>query len=222
MAYYQSEYRYKRYKRPFKAKKWIILGAVLAAILGVFLFFHKNVAGMIYSLSEATVRAAATEAVNDAALQTLTWNGVDYDELVSIVRDAEGNVLSVSANAQSVNLLARQTVALSMANLNSACEEGVKVPLGVFTGIEILAGFGPDITFKIIPVGNVVCGFASDFASAGLNQTLHSIYMEVTATVSVIMPSRTETISVATQVLICESVIVGEIPDAYIKGDIFG
>ena len=222
MAYYQTEYRYRRYKKHSGRKKWIILAAVLAAVIGIFLFFHKNVSGLLYSLSEATVRAAATEAVNDAVSQTLTWNNIDYNKLVTVTRGEDDRVLSVEANAQSVNLLARQTVTLSMANLASACEEGVKVPVGAFTGIEFLAGFGPSVTFKIIPVGSVSCDFRSSFDTAGLNQTLHSIYMDVTAAVSVVMPSKTEEITVVTQVLICESVVVGEIPDAYLKGDIFG
>ena len=222
MAYYQTGYRYRRYKKHSGQKKWIILAAVLAAVIGVFVFFHKNVAGMLYSLSEATVRAAATEAVNDAVSQTLRWNNVDYNKLVTVTRGEDDRVLSLEADAQSVNLLARQTVTLSMANLSEACGEGVKVPIGVFTGIEFLAGFGPRVTFQIIPIGSVSCDFRSSFDTAGLNQTLHSIYMDVTAAVSVVMPSKTEEISVVTQVLICESVIVGEIPDAYLKGDIFG
>ena len=222
MAYYQTGYRYRRYKKHSGRKKWIILAAVLAAVIGVFVFFHKNVVGMLYSLSEATVRAAATEAVNDAVSQTLRWNNVDYNKLVTVTRGEDDRVLSLEADAQSVNLLARQTVTLSMANLSEACGEGVKVPIGVFTGIEFLAGFGPRVTFQIIPIGSVSCDFRSSFDTAGLNQTLHSIYMDVTAAVSVVMPSKTEEISVVTQVLICESVIVGEIPDAYLKGDIFG
>ncbi|HIY45443.1 MAG TPA: sporulation protein YunB [Candidatus Borkfalkia excrementipullorum] len=222
MAYYQTGYRYRRYKKHSGRKKWIILAAVLAAVIGVFVFFHKNVSGMLYSLSEATVRAAATEAVNDAVSQTLRWNNVDYNKLVTVTRGEDDRVLSLEADAQSVNLLARQTVTLSMANLSEACGEGVKVPIGVFTGIEFLAGFGPRVTFQIIPIGSVSCDFRSSFDTAGLNQTLHSIYMDVTAAVSVVMPSKTEEISVVTQVLICESVIVGEIPDAYLKGDIFG
>ena len=222
MAYYQTGYRYRRYKKHSGRKKWIILAAVLAAVIGVFVFFHKNVAGMLYSLSEATVRAAATEAVNDAVSQTLRWNNVDYNKLVTVTRGEDDRVLSLEADAQSVNLLARQTVTLSMANLSEACGEGVKVPIGVFTGIEFLAGFGPRVTFQIIPIGSVSCDFRSSFDTAGLNQTLHSIYMDVTAAVRVVLPSKTEGISVVTQVLICESVIVGEIPDAYLKGDIFG
>lgn len=222
MAYYQTEYRYRRYKKHTGRKKWFILAAVLAVLIGIFVFFHKNVNGMLYSLSEATVRSAAIEAVNDAALQAMKWNNIDYDKLVTITRDGENRVLSVEANMQSVNLLARQTVALSAANLNAACEEGVKVPVGVFTGIELLAGFGPKVTFKIIPVGSVICEFRSSFLSAGLNQTLHSIYLDVTATVSVIMHSQTQTITVPADILLCESVVVGEIPEAYLKGDIFG
>ena len=222
MAYYQTGYRYRRYKKHTGRKKWIVLGAVLAAIIGIFIFFHKNVAGMLYSLSEATVRAAATEAVNDALSQTLVWNDIDYSKLVTVTRSEDGRILSVEANAQSVNMLARQTVTLSMANLAEECSEGVKVPIGVFTGIEFLAGFGPSVTFQIIPVGSVSCNFRSAFDTAGINQTLHSVYMDVAASVSVVMPSRTQDISVQTQVLICESVIVGEIPDAYLKGDIFG
>ena len=222
MAYYQTGYRYRRYRKHSGRKKWFILAAVLAAIVGIFVYFHKNVSGMLYSLSEATVRAAATESVNDAVSQVLRWNNIDYDKLVTVTRGEDGRILSVEANAQSVNLFARQTVTLSMANLSSACEEGVKVPIGVFTGIEFLAGFGPRVTFRIIPVGNVVSEFRSSFDTAGLNQTLHSIYLDVTAQVSVIMPSRTQEITVQTPVLICESVIVGEIPESYLKWDIFG
>ena len=99
MAYYQTEYRYRRYKKHSRRKKWIILAVVLAAIVGIFLFFHKNVAGMLYSLSEATVRVAATESVNDAVSQTLTWNNIDYSKLVTVTRGEDDRVLSLEANA---------------------------------------------------------------------------------------------------------------------------
>lgn len=222
MAYYETGYHYRRYRKHTGRKKWIILAAIAAAVIGIFVFFHKNVAGMLYSLSEATVRAMATEAVNDAVSQTLVWNNIDYNKLVTVTRGQDDRVLSVEADAQRVNLLARQTVTLAMTNLSKACSEGVKVPIGVFTGIEFLAGFGPRVTFQIIPVGSVACEFRSSFETAGLNQTLHSIYMDVTAFVSVVMPSHTQEVTVLTQVLVCESVIVGEIPDAYLHGDIFG
>ena len=217
---YEGAYRYKRYRRPLKIKKYVILIAVLAAIIGVAVYFQSKVTSILWGLSEATVQARAIEAVNAAALEAVRWNGVDYDKLVTITRDGEGNVLSIETDAQSVNLMARQAVTLAAGKLNTACKQGVKVPVGAFTGIEVLAGFGPKVTFRILPVGRAECKFYSDFRSAGINQTVHTIYMEISASVEVVMPHETREVSVSAPVLVCESVIVGKIPDVYLQGGV--
>lgn len=90
------------------------------------------------------------------------------------------------------------------------------------TGIEAFAGVGPNIHFRIIPVSSVSCHFSSEFESVGINQTKHSIYLNVIADISIVMPSRTENFAVLTEILIGESVIVGTVPDAYLQSDIFG
>jgi hypothetical protein len=56
----------------------------------------------------------------------------------------------------------------------------------------------------------------------GINQTKHSIYLNVVADISIVMPSSTENFAVATDILIGESVVVGAIPDTYLQSDIFG
>ena len=219
---YEGAYRYKRYKRPLGKKKYILLVAVLLTVFILLFFFQKRATRLLLSLGEESARAVAAQALNDAALQAMQWNADDYSSFVIVSRDGEGNILSMQADAQKINLLARQTVALTMANLNAACEEGVGVPLGAFFGIELLAGVGPEITFQLIPVGNASCSFRSSFVSAGLNQSLHSVYMDVTAEVSLVMPSGTSKVSAETEILVCESVIVGKIPEVYFQGGIAG
>ena len=206
---YEGEYRYRRYRKPLGKKKYFLIAAVLAAAILFFISFQKRSARLLLSL-------------NDAAMQAMQWNAADYTSFVIVTRDGEGNILSMQADAQKINLLARQTVALTMANLNAACEEGVGIPLGAFSGIELLAGAGPDINFSLIPVGNASCSFRSSFTSSGLNQSLHSVYMDVTAQVSLVMPSGTSTVSAETEILVCESVIVGKIPEVYFQGGIAG
>ena len=224
MAYhgYESAYRYRRYRRPARKRKIFAVVFSLAALIAVVIYFQKNVSGILFSLSEASVHALTVQAANEAVSETLAWNTIDYDKLVEVTRDGEGRILSLEANMQALNLFARQTATVAMSKLSVACEGGVRVPLGAFTGIEVLAGFGPKVTFQIIPVGTVLCDFFSDFRTAGLNQTLHSIYLVVTATVSIVMPSETREVSSETQVLVCESVIVGEVPDAYFGNGLFG
>lgn len=217
---YPASYRYKRKRVPKKAKILIIVGAVLAAVIVAVVFFQKNVTKILYRLSEASVQSMTVLSVNEAVSETL--ERIDYGSLVTVTHGSDGAVTGISANAQNVNLLARTTATLSMANLSARSKNGIKVPVGAFTGIEFLAGFGPKVTFKIISVSRVSCEFESAFSSAGVNQTRHSVYMDVEATVTVVMPSGSKEISSVTEVLVAESVIVGEVPDVFLQGDIFG
>lgn len=56
----------------------------------------------------------------------------------------------------------------------------------------------------------------------GINQTKHSLYLNVIADISIVMPSRTENFAVTTDILVCECVLIGKVPDVYLQGDIFG
>ena len=61
------------------------------------------------------------------------------------------------------------------------------------------------------------CDFVSIFQSAGINQTLHKIYIDVYADVSIVTPIDQPTIQVKAEVLVCENLIVGKIPQNYLN-----
>lgn len=167
------------------------------------------------------MRSITTVAVNDAIYYTLS-DRVRYEDLVNVDRDAQGNILAITSNSFQINRIARDAAYMSQQNLKQMSEDGIEIPLGAFTGIEAWAGFGPHITMKIIPISNVECRFVSEFEEAGINQTKHSIYLEIVADISIIMPSGTSNFASLTQVLICESVLVGKVPETYLQADIFG
>ena len=204
-----------------RTKIGIALFSTLAFAALLFFYFQRNVTRVLISISEATMRASTTIAVNDAVYYTLS-DEMRYDDLVTINRDASGNIVSVAANPLKINKIARDTASISQSNLKNLSLNGIPVPLGALTGIEAFAGLGPSIHFRIIPVSSVSCGFSSTFESVGINQTKHSIYLNVIADISIVMPSRTENFAVVTDVLVGESVIVGSVPDAYLQSDIFG
>lgn len=74
---------------------------------------------------------------------------------------------------------------------------------------------GPDITIKMMTDGNVITDLKSEFKEAGINQTLHRVYLEVVCNVTILTPYETITETITNQVLLIEGVIVGNIPDAY-------
>ena len=92
---------------------------------------------------------------------------------------------------------------------------GVDVSVGTFTGIPILNGVGPKVNLKLVSIGAMTSEFKSNFDSAGINQTHHSIFVRLFASVSVILPAFSKTIDSVTEVLIAESVIVGKIPQVF-------
>ncbi len=209
-----------RHKRR-KVKLVGLLLAALAVAALLFIYFQRNVTRVLVSISEATMRASTTVAVNDAVYYTLS-DELRYEDLVNVERDDGGNVVSVSANALKINKIARDTASISQSNLKSLSLNGIPIPLGALTGIEAFAGLGPQIPFRIIPVSSVTCDFTSEFESVGINQTKHSIYLNVIADISIVMPSRTENFAVVTEILVGEYVIVGSVPDTYLQTDIFG
>ena len=167
------------------------------------------------------MRSITTVAVNDAVYYTLS-DQIRYEDLVTVDRGEDGNIQAISANSFQINRIARDTAYMSQQNLSKMSEGGVEVPLGAFTGVEAWAGFGPKIGVKIIPISNVACRFVSEFVEAGINQTKHSIYLEIVADISIVMPSGTSNFSSLTEVLVCESVLLGKVPDTYLQADIFG
>ena len=208
-------------RKKIRRRLLFILLAAAVAFTALFIYFQRNVTRVLISIGEATMRASTTVAVNDAVYYTLS-DEMRYEDLVTINRDDSGNIVAVAANPLKINKIARDTASISQSNLKNLSLNGIPVPLGALTGIEAFAGLGPSIHFRIIPVSSVSCGFSSAFESVGINQTKHSIYLNVIADISIVMPSRTENFAVTTEILVGESVIVGTVPDAYLQSDIFG
>lgn len=218
-VYRSAGRHFARRRKKGRLVKLLIVAIAVAALL--FLYFQRNVTRVLVSISEATMRASTTVAVNDAVYYTLS-DELRYEDLVNVECDELGNVVSVSANPLKINKIARDTASISQSNLKSLSLNGIPIPLGALTGIEAFAGLGPQIPFRIIPVSSVACDFSSEFESVGINQTKHSIYLNVIADISIVMPSRTENFAVVTEILVGEYVIVGNVPDTFLQSDIFG
>lgn len=166
--------------------------------------------------SIAQVRAIGTNAVNIAA-STVINGGIHYDDLFTVVRDNDGNIEMIQANSPRINSIAREIANLAQANLDSLGVQTIDIAFGTFTGLALLTGFGPDVSINIIPIGTANCDFVSSFVSAGINQTVHRIYIDVYADINIITPIDEPTVTVKAEVLVCENLIVGEIPSTYLN-----
>lgn len=198
-----------------KVKAYICLGCVLFFLLTVFLYFNFIVGPLVVEVSRAQVDSVATTAVSDAIYDVIQEEGYTYQDFINVKYATDNTVSSITANAIELNNFARELSTLIQIYLDDVGEHDISVPLGTFTGITALSGVGPKISINIVPIGSVITSFSSSFESAGINQTKHALYIDANISISVVLPLTTKRVDFVTQVLICENIIVGKVPEFY-------
>lgn len=203
--------------RPGIFRIGVALTLFVAAFIFCTVYFRSNIVPTVMGSAVAEVRAMCTETIN-SAVTAVVGGGVEYDDLFSVVRDDAGNIEMVQANSPEINMVAREIAGLAQANLDALDLKEISIPIGTFTGLALLTGLGPDVTISVMPIGSALCDFVSYFIAAGINQTLHKIYIDVHAEISIITPLDEPTIIVKAEVLVAENLIVGEVPEFYFGG----
>ena len=196
-------------------KRIIKVLCIISSLVIVLVYFQYIINPVIYSISEGQVRIGTVKAVNNAVAEVVADANI-YDSLCNVVTDEEGNVIMISANALRINNLTKELMKVSQVKLEKIAFETVKIPLGNFTGIPLLSGLGPQIKIKVVPMGSMSCDFVSEFKQAGINQTNHKIYVNFESCVNLVMPLKSQTITTKSQILICECIIVGKVPEVYL------
>lgn len=121
----------------------------------------------------------------------------------------------ISANVIPVNEIISDVAIKIQEELNKIENSSFKIRMGSFTGSRLLSGSGPEIEIKMSTIGNLDTDLRSEFAAAGINQTLHKIYLQVECQVVILTPFNTMEEKIANQVLLAEAIIVGTTPNTY-------
>src|SRR5574344_151884 len=181
----------------------------------IFLYFNLFVNPQIVSGNTSKIKAETISLINSATATTISNN--DYDDIISVSKDSNGNVTLLQVNSKNINKLNSDVLLDIQTNLNAEKNIEYYLPFGAFTGIPALSNIGPNIKLKIVPIGNVNTHYTSQIASLSINQSYHKIYLTISVNVCMIFPLYTRNIEVSNQILIAESIIVGQIPTTYLN-----
>lgn len=207
-----------RARRRRLCRRLVLLVLLLAAVL---LLIDRNFKPIVLSLAEARSASLASQVLN-AALGQALGDGVAYEDLMNVRMDENGQVALLSANTVQMNRLADKAGAAALRMLENMSSERVSVPLGAALGITLLAGSGPGIPVSIVPIGSVSTDFETEFEACGINQTRHKVYLQVSATIRIVIPTGAKTTNVSANMLVAESIIVGGVPDGFVGYELSG
>ncbi len=205
-----------RIKKRRKAPRFFIV--LFLFLLVLFLILEFILEPTIVAFAEAEAHWRATEAINEAILSTVI-DDMDYDKLVRIEKDKNNNILYMQQNLLQLNKINTKATLAIQKSLEELQHRKFQIPLGQITGSKLLANYGPDLSLWLLPLGTVSVKLQDRFEDAGINQTRHKIYLNVKSDIRVVIPLLESKITVNTQVPVADTVIVGDVPETYLKID---
>lgn len=210
--------RFKFYKLAIgqmKNKKLIALFTVLFALVSYLAFnIKKEIIPAIKTICESRAEAVALTVTSEVIEKHMT--DFKYSKLMELSYGENGKLTTISANISEMNKLSATIAKEIQENLIESQDVIVEIPIGKLLGWSIFSGYGPKINIKLIPTGNVEADFKTEFVSQGINQTKHTVYIDINTSVNIIAPFTSEAIVSNSTLTVAETVIVGDIPSTYL------
>lgn len=174
---------------------------------------------IIKTYCTAKINSITEQALNIAVSNVINTT-VNYDSIMTINHNQAGEINYITANQYMINTISREIIKDANERIKMLDDEYMRIPLGTLSGVALFSGRGRRVKLSASPVAIIGSSFDSDFISVGINNTLHKIYLTIDAKVDMNLPIKKQTINVTQQVLLCESVIVGKVPNVYFNSGI--
>ena len=202
--------RYRRHRFPR-----IILIFFLIAVIIILSVTYYLMQPIILKYAVSVAETIALNSANEAIVDVLNSNQVSYGDIVTLTQNADGYVTSLEINVLQINNL-KSKISSRMAKIIAEEERyELSIPLGSFFGNSYTNGIGPDIKFNMQITTTCFVDFSHEFKSAGINQVLHIVNVNIDVKGNFVIIGYNKGISASTGAIAAQTVIVGKTPDAF-------
>lgn len=195
----------------------ILLLLCLFFLVAAFFTLRTRYRDVIRDLAETSVKNSTSDLANDAIAKQIENGTIQYDRIVYFEKDLNGRITALKTNIGEINHLKTDILNIINGKILALDSADIGIPIGSLFLPEFLAGKGPVIPVRILAIRNSEASFSSNFVQAGINQTLHQLIMHVDVDAAVLVLGETSTFSISSQVVVAETVIVGDVPGTFIQ-----
>lgn len=227
MAHKRLLFHYRPHKRPtvrrfrcFGHRRNTLLyraACVLLCLLILLTCTDFRVKKIIRKGADGVLQNRMTLLINETVGEVLEAGGVKYADLITLERGADGSVTAITTNAVRMNMLKSDLSKRLAEKMAQTDKSTIGIPWGTLTGSALLNGRGHTMKLRISLYGYALTDLVSEFASAGVNQTRHRIYLTVRVTANGFIALWHISSPVETKVLVAETIIVGSVPQVYLN-----
>lgn len=190
---------------------------LLLILLAAFFLLRSRYREVISELAQTQVKNSTSDLTNDAIAKQIAEGVIQYDRIVYFEKDLEGRITALKTNIGEVNRLKTDILNIINDEILALDTADIGIPLGSLFLPELLSGKGPAVPVHILAIRNSDATFTSHFSQAGINQTLHQLIMVVNVDVAVLVLGRTESFAINSEVVVAETVIIGDVPNTFFQ-----
>lgn len=206
-------------RRFYRKRGTFIFKAVCAVIIFLItvLLLDARLRPAIYDLAALEAYAVSSKTVNSAVEKVLFENAPAYSELVDINYSDSNIITGITTDIVKMNLFKSQVTKAIDEAFNEKNNTEVTVSAGTASGVTLFSGWGPYIDVDIGISSSTQSDFENVFQSAGINQTQHSVMLNVETTVMLTLPGKRVSQTVETSFCVAQTVIVGSVPEVMVE-----
>lgn len=198
-----------------KGFRFLCLLVVISVVL--FALFRIRYRDVIRTLSQTQVRNSTSDLINQAIDRQIETGNILYERIVYFEKDLDGRITALKTNMSEVNRLKTDILSIINDEILALDTSDIGIPLGSLILPEFLSGRGPTIPVRILSIRNSDATFQSKFTEAGINQTLQQLTMDISVDVAILVLGSTDIFTVTSQVVVAETIIVGQVPDTFFQ-----
>ena len=204
-----------RYRRNRSGNKLIRIILILIIAISVLL----NTLKAIDPIFDSVCKDEAKEIVILEVNRITTDNMIKYEnsDVINVVNDENGNIQLLQVNSVPLNNMISDIINDVQNSLNNNDIVSSYIPFGSITGIKWIAGSGPKIPIRISLSGTIDTKIRNEFNEAGINQTLHRLWLDITCNIAILTPYKVEETQVTNEIVLSENVIIGGVPTVYMN-----
>lgn len=193
----------------------IKITAVLLAVSVILSIVFYKMRPVILRYAESAAETLLLDASNKAILDILCEQNISYNDIVTLSREESGRVTSLETDIVKINSL-KSLISNRLSEIIAGKEYcDLNIPLGTFFSSVYTSGYGPKIHFKMQLTATARVNFSHEFKSAGINQVLHIVMVDMEISGSLVITGYSGGISVSNSAMAAQTIIVGTTPDAF-------
>ena len=204
-----------------RARRFVLRRRHIAIILAVLLLvvlirgFEKQISNFSADYLPSFAKQASEEVINSAVLEELDSLGYTYSDLVVPESDDSKTVKEIKTDSVKIDILKSRVTNRAQEELRKIKHSKMTIPLGAFTGLSLIANYGPEIPLTYCITGSVNARLVSELESAGVNRSIHHIKLIVSVSAVTASVDYSGDISYETDFEIAQSVISGDVSCVY-------